>query len=83
MKRTTPANPNRLGFKNNKLIEKYIAAKNLLNNRLWSLVNGKLITNYKGEWLSENEMIDRFPILKQSSFLTNLHNPNKKKNYSL
>lgn len=83
MKRTIPANPNRMQFKNNQLIQQYIAAKELMNNRLWHLVNGKLLTKHNGEYLSESEMLDRLPILKQSSFLTNLQNPNIKKNFSM
>ena len=76
-------NPNRLPFRNRKVVREYLKAKELVRDRLWTLVNDTFITNYNGEWLSENELIDRFPILKQSSLLTNLQNPNIKKNYSL
>lgn len=76
-------NPNRLPFRNRKVVREYLKAKELVRDRLWTLVNDTFITNYNGEWLNENELIDRFPILKQSSLLTNLQNPNIKKNYSL
>ena len=83
MRNNQPRNPNRLQFKDSNLVRNYLAAKQLMTDRLWSVANGKFITNYEGEYLSENEMLDRLPILKQSSLLTNLQNPNKRKNWSI
>lgn len=80
MKKET-RNPNRLLFRNRKVVKEYLKAKELFRDRLWSLVNGVFVTNYNGEWLSENELIERLPILRQSSLLANLQNPNVKKNY--
>jgi len=83
MPKQKPRNPNRMQFKNNKLITTYLKAKDERDNRLWKLVGNRLLTFFKGEWMGLNEFEEHFPILKQSSLLTNLDNPNVSKNYSL
>lgn len=76
-------NPNRLTFRNKSLIRDYLQAKDELNGLLWKMVGGKMIAFYKGSWQSEAEIIDQFPILKQPSLLTNMDNPNKKRNWGI
>jgi len=72
MPKQTPRNSNRMQFKNNKLVSTYLKAKEERDNRLWNLVGGKLLTFFRGEWMAANEFEQHFPILKQSSLLTNL-----------
>lgn len=76
-------NPNRMYFKNNPPVKKYLEAKELRDNRLWNMVGNTLITFLNGAWLSMAEFDERYPILKQNSLLTNLDNPNKSRNFSL
>jgi hypothetical protein len=76
-------NPNRLTFQRKHLVADYIAAKDTVRNRTWKQIGNRFITLFKGQWLSEDEMIEQFPILKQSSLLTNLDNPNRSKNFSI
>jgi len=76
-------NPNRLTFKNKNLVQQYLKAKDLRDNRLWKMVGKRFLTFFKGEWLSEKEFTDKFPILKQNSLLANMDNPNKKNNWSI
>lgn len=82
MKRETK-NPNRMQFCNRKPVKEYIAAKELRENRLWKMVGNVMVTFFGGQWLSESEFTDKFPILKQNSLLSNLDNPNKRKNWSI
>ena len=82
MKRETK-NPPRMQFKNNRIVKKYLEAKQLREQRLWKMVGNTLVTFLNGEWLSMTEFDERYPILKQNSLLTNLDNPNKSRNFSL
>lgn len=82
MKRETK-NPRRMQFKNNRIVKKYLEAKQLREQRLWKMVGNTLVTFLNGEWLSMAEFDERYPILKQNSLLTNLDNPNKSRNFSL
>ena len=82
MKRETK-NSNRMQFKNNRIVKKYLEAKQLREQRLWKMAGDTLITFLNGEWLSMAEFDERYPILKQNSLLTNLDNPNKSRNFSL
>lgn len=82
MKRETK-NPRRMQFKNNRIVKKYLEAKQLREQRLWKMVGNTLVTFLNGEWLSMTEFDERYPILKQNSLLTNLDNPNKSRNFSL
>ena len=82
MKRETK-NPRRMQFKNNRIVKKYLEAKQLREQRLWKMVGNTFVTFLNGEWLSMTEFDERYPILKQNSLLTNLDNPNKSRNFSL
>jgi len=82
MKRETK-NPNRLTFKNKNIVQQYLKAKDLRDNRLWSIAGNVCVTFFGGQWLSLSEFEEKFPILKQNSLLSNPDNPNKKRNWSI
>ena len=82
MKRETK-NPRRMQFKNNRIVKKYLEAKQLREQRLWKMVGNTFVTFLNGEWLSMAEFDERYPILKQTSLLINFDNPNKSRNFSL
>jgi hypothetical protein len=83
MPRKEVRNPNRMQFQNKGTVASYIQAKQIMEDRLWKIVGTKLITFFNGEWLSENELRERLPILSQPCLLSNPDNPNRKKNWSL
>jgi len=83
MPRKEVRNTNRMEFQRQRPVAVYLQAKSIMEDRLWKVVGNKLITFFNGEWLSENELRERLPILSQPCLLANTSNPNKSKNWSI
>jgi len=76
-------NNNRMGFKGKNLVAQYLKAKEDRDSRLWTLVGKRLVTFFKGEYITADEFDKRNPILCQSSLFLNKENPNVRRNYSV
>lgn len=76
-------NPNRLTFQRRGIVASYLQQKEIVENRLWRIVGNKLLTFFNNEWLSEQELREKLPLLSQPCLLSNPENPNRSKNYSV
>lgn len=81
MPKFEPKNPNRLLHRNYAPISDYLKAKDFRDNRLWTIVNGKLVTMVNNEYLSEAEFNQRYPVPISLNFLRNPENSDKTKAY--
>jgi len=57
-----PINKNRFAMKDKTPVKDYLKAKDFRDNRLWKLIAGRLLTCVNGEWMSEFEFNQRFPV---------------------
>jgi len=76
-------NPNRMQFQNRNTVRRYLMAKEERDNRLWRMAGSEFVTFVADQWITLREYERSKPILTQPSLLTNLDNPNIRKNYSV
>ena len=62
MPQLRPINPNSFALKGQRPVAKYLKEKEFRDNRLWTMVKGRLITFENGEWLSEVEFNEKYPV---------------------
>lgn len=71
MPRKEPRNKNRLGHKDTTPVQDYLQALYFRNNRLWKQVGARLLTFVNGEWLSDTEFQELYPVPKEGNLFRN------------
>lgn len=83
MKKLQP-NKNNIIYSRHTPVANYLAAKDQLNNRLWTINKaGRLVTKYNGVFLTDAEFQKVFPVPKSVSFTLSPQNADTTKSYLL
>lgn len=62
MPQARPISTRSFAMKGKTPVADYLRAKDFRDNRLWTMVNGRLITFENGEYLSEKEFNEKYPV---------------------